>query len=64
MEKNREMGQEEKTVVVRLAPSDYEILERFRGDLNPDAFFSVLLRLINSGAVMSKPEWVKEAETK
>jgi len=63
MEKPPETS-EPKDLVLRLSACDFEILEKFRGDLTPDAFISALLRMIDSGAVMNKPEWVKVEETK
>ncbi len=64
MEKSSDAAEEQKTIVVRLVQSDFEILERFRGEMTPEAFISVLLRMIDSGAVVTKPQWVKEAESK
>jgi len=58
------VGEQHKAVVIRLSRSDFDILEKFRGELSPDAFVSALLRMIDSGAVMSKPEWVKDREAK
>lgn len=51
-------------LLVRLSASDYAILEKFRGDLSPEAFISALLRMIDSGAVMNTPPWVKPKEEK
>lgn len=64
MENCPESSEEQRTVTVRLSPSDFAILERFRGEMSTDAFFSVLLRMIDSGAVVNKPQWVKESESK
>lgn len=51
-------------ITFRLSESDYEILEKFRGDLSPDAFISALLRMIDTGAVVNTPDWLKGTETK
>jgi hypothetical protein len=51
-------------LVLRLSQADFKILDKFRGELSPDAFISALLRMIDSGAVVNKPEWVKAEETK
>jgi hypothetical protein len=64
METQREVPGEHKEVTLRLSAADFTILEKFRGELTPDAFISALLRMIDSGAVVSKPEWVKTEETK
>ena len=64
METPREAPGEHREVVLRLSASDFAILEKFRGELTPDAFVSALLRMIDSGAVVSKPDWVKAEETK
>ena len=53
-----------KVLVLRLSDSDFVILEKFRGELSPDAFISALLRMIDSGAVVNTPEWVKDKEVK
>ena len=64
MEQARDSADNEKTMVLRLSGADFGILEKFRGDLSPDAFFSALLRMIDSGAVINKPDWVRQGETK
>jgi hypothetical protein len=64
METPRDVPGEHKELVLRLSASDFTILEKFRGELSPDAFISALLRMIESGAVVNKPEWVKSEETK
>jgi hypothetical protein len=64
METQRETSGEHKDLVLRLSASDFTILEKFRGELSPDAFISALLRMIDSGAVVNKPDWVKTEETK
>ena len=66
METSGESGGEHRDLVLRLSSSDYKILEKFRGELSPDAFISALLRMIDSGAVVNTPEWVKakDEETK
>jgi hypothetical protein len=64
METARGSEGELRDIAVRLSHGDFQILEKFRGDLSPDAFFSALLRMIDSGAVMPTPEWVRETETK
>jgi hypothetical protein len=64
METPRESSGDKRDVLIRLSPSDFDILEKFRGELSPDAFISALLRMIDSGAVMSKPDWVKDNEAK
>ena len=56
--------EEPKELLLRLSSSDFKILEKFRGNLGTDAFISVLLRMIDSGAVMNKPEWVRDTEGK
>jgi hypothetical protein len=53
-----------KDIVVRLSSSDHAILEKFRGDLSADAFLSAVLRMIESGAVRAKPDWVRDEEAK
>ncbi len=63
MENASDSAPDQKTIVLRLSGNDFEILEKFRGDLSPEAFFSALLRMIDSGAVMNKPEWVRQGET-
>jgi len=35
-------------------------MEKYRGELSIDAFLSALLRMIDSGAVLDTPEWVKK----
>ena len=55
---------EHRDLVLRLSDSDHKILEKFRGELTPDAFFSALLRMIDSGAVVNTPDWMKDKETK
>ena len=64
MEIPPETAGEHKDVVLKLSARDFNILEKFRGELTPDAFISALLRMIDSGAVMNKPEWVKIEEKK
>jgi hypothetical protein len=64
METAPESAGEHRELVLRLSDSDFKILEKFRGELTPDAFVSALLRMIDSGAVVSKPEWVKTEESK
>ncbi len=64
MQAPRDTSGEHKELVLRLSASDFAILEKFRGELRPDAFISALLRMIDSGAVVNKPEWVKVEETK
>jgi hypothetical protein len=64
METRREVPGEYKELILRLSASDFIILEKFRGELSPDAFISALLRMIDSGAVVNKPDWVKTEETK
>jgi hypothetical protein len=49
-------------LVLRLSPADFLILEKFRGDLTPDAFISALLRMIDSGAVVPTPDWAKRKD--
>ena len=49
-----------RTLSIRLTAQDREILEKYRGELSTDAFFSALLRMIDSGAVLNTPEWVKK----
>ncbi len=57
-------SEEEKELVLRLSHSDFKILEKFRGELSPDAFISALLRMIDSGAVGNTPGWVKDEKAK
>ena len=64
METSRDPSGEHQELVLRLSGSDFKILEKFRGELSPDAFISALLRMIDSGAVVSTPDWVKDKETK
>ncbi len=64
MESAPEPAGEHREIVLRLSQADFRILEKFRGELSPDAFISALLRMIDSGAVVNKPEWVKSDETK
>jgi hypothetical protein len=49
-----------KTLVIHLNTIDFEIFEKYRGDLTPDAFMSALLRMIDTGAVRDKPSWIEE----
>ena len=63
METSGEAPGEHREVILRLSAADFAILEKFRGELSPDAFISALLRMIDSGAVVSKPGWVKTEET-
>jgi hypothetical protein len=53
-----------RALTVRLSESDYEILERFRGDLSPDAFMSALLRMIDTSAVVTTPDRLKGKDAK
>jgi hypothetical protein len=64
MESARPFDEEHKVVSLRLTGNDFQILEKFRGELSHDAFISALLRMIDSSAVMTKPEWVKIEEAK
>jgi hypothetical protein len=64
MEHKRDSAPENTELLLRLSASDYAILEKFRGDLTPEAFISALLRMIDSGAVMNTPPWVKPKEDK
>jgi len=64
MEHKRDQPDEARKLELRLSPSDFAILEKFRGDLSPDAFLSALLRMIDSGAVINTPDWVKAREQK
>ena len=64
METPREAPGKHKDLVLRLSASDFAILEKFRGELSSDAFISALLRMIDSGAVVNKPGWVKIEESK
>jgi hypothetical protein len=45
---------------VRLADGDAKILDRFRGDLSREAFISILLRMVDSGAVSRPPDGLKD----
>jgi hypothetical protein len=42
---------------IDLCPSDFDRLNKYRGDLSNSAFISLLLRMIDSGAVSSSPDW-------
>jgi hypothetical protein len=64
MEHKRDSSPEVTELMLHLSASDYAILEKFRGDLTPEAFISALLRMIDSGAVMNTPPWVKPKEDK
>lgn len=64
MEKSQASEPRSRAFTVQLSESDCEILEKFRGDLSPDAFFSALLRMIDSGAVANTPDWLKGKDTK
>jgi hypothetical protein len=64
MEHKRDSSPEVRQLELRLSASDFAILEKFRGDLSPDAFISALLRMIDSGAVMNTPAWVKPKKEK
>ena len=50
----------DRVIEVHLTASDFEILEKYRGQLTTDAFLSMLLRLIDSGAVSCTPRWVEK----
>ena len=64
MQTSPDSHEEPKELLLKLSSSDFKILEKLRGNLGPDAFISVLLRMIDSGAVMNKPEWVRNTEAK
>ena len=64
MERAPDSDGDKKKLVLQLSELDFAILEKFRGELSPEAFISALLRMIDSGAVVNKPEWVKDKETK
>jgi len=49
-----------RTISIRLTAQDRAIMEKYRGELSIDAFLSALLRMIDSGAVLDTPEWVKK----
>jgi hypothetical protein len=53
-----------KSITIRLPAEEFEILEKYRGDLRMDAFFSALLRMIDSGAIRSTPDWIKKKKDK
>jgi hypothetical protein len=48
----------DRVIEVHLTANDFEILEKYRGQLTTDAFLSTLLRLIDSDAVSCTPRWV------
>jgi hypothetical protein len=48
-----------KSIVIHLDPVDFQIFEKYRGDLSPDAFMSALLRMIDTGAVRDTPGWIQ-----
>jgi hypothetical protein len=64
MESVSSPDEEYKVVSLRLLSDDFQILEKYRGDLAHDAFVSALLRMLDTGAVKIKPAWVKDEETK
>ena len=59
MEEPSAPGSDAKTISIRLATKDVEILDKYRGELSVDAFLSALLRMIDSGVVLNTPEWVQ-----
>ena len=60
MEEPSAPGADFKTISIRLAAQDLEIMEKYRGELSVDAFLSALLRMIDSGAVLNTPDWIKK----
>jgi hypothetical protein len=62
MEHKEDPATEVRELQLRLSASDFAILEKFRGELSPEAFISALLRMIDSGAVMNTPAWVRTKE--
>ncbi len=44
-----------KTIIVHLLQKDFDVLEKYRGDLSVDTFFELLLRMIDSGAIQALP---------
>jgi len=53
---SRQVKDKKKVVTLRLSTRDLAILDRFRGELSREAFITVLLRMIDSGAVSRPPE--------
>jgi hypothetical protein len=49
----------DKKIELRLSKADSMILEKFRGDLSPEDFFKVVLRMLDSGAVSEIPPWIR-----
>ena len=49
-----------KSHTIRISAEDLEILNRFRGDLPAAEFISLILRMMDSGRVVSKPPWVNK----
>lgn len=45
-----------------LEPAEVEILNKYRSDLSADAFMTVLIRILDSGAVSDIPNWVRAAK--
>jgi len=48
---------------VHLVAEDLQILDKFRGDLSREAFISVLLRMVDSGAVSTTPDELKDKQS-
>jgi len=46
---------------ILLDPSEVETLHKYRGDLSPEAFIAVLIRILESGAVSNIPDWARKA---
>ena len=52
------------TLVVQLLPDAVKVMDQMRGELTRDAFLSVVLRMMESGAVSSPPKMAKAAKPK
>jgi hypothetical protein len=50
------------SLTVTLLKQDVDIIERYRGELSVDAFLTVVLRMIDSGAVRPLPKCEEESE--
>jgi len=64
MDKSEDRPPFDKIIKIRLSADDLQIVEKFRGQLSPEAFILALLRMIDSGVVSSTPDWVKSTTTK
>lgn len=60
MEEIRHPEPANRTLEIHLTTGDFQILEKYRGELTPDAFIASLLRMIDGGTVSGTPGWVKK----